>query len=184
MRNFANLAAAALIVTVTPVEAWASARSTYESALAREEALRRAPAPASLADLRGATAAYQRVVRRYPSSAYCDNALWQAAGLARLAWERYGHEQDREAALTLLARLRREYSSSSLVPRIAEAVRALEPRPPDPPRRLQPAPPTEAALAPVVPGPGAAPSGVATLVQIQRSRLPDGVRITLHLDRE
>ena len=112
----------------------------YESAVAREGALRKAPAAASLADLRAAIAVYERVVRRYPASAYCDNALWQAAGLARLAWDRFGQEQDRAAALSLLTRLRREYSASSLVPRIPAMVRELEPPRRDPPRPPPPPP--------------------------------------------
>jgi N-acetylmuramoyl-L-alanine amidase len=195
MRNFAKFAIAALIVIVVPTEAQASARSMYESAAAREETLRKASAAASLADIRAAVAAYERVVRRYPASAYCDNALWQAAGLARLAWERYGQEQDRSAALALLAHLRRQYSASSLVPRIPEAVKQLEPRRPEPPRPPPPPPAPETpdgdeetSEAPLAEAPGAptvtAAIPVATLTRIQRTALPGGVRILLQLDRE
>jgi N-acetylmuramoyl-L-alanine amidase len=196
MRNFAKFAIAALVVILVPIDAQASARSMYESAARREETLRKAPAHASLADIRAIVAAYERVVRRYPASAYCDNALWQAAGLARLAWERYGQEQDRSAALTLLAHLRREYSASSLVPRIPEAVKQLEPRRPEPPRPPPPAvsespdahdqvsesAPDDAAPSPVATSGPQAP--VATLTRIQRSALPGGVRVLLQLDRE
>jgi N-acetylmuramoyl-L-alanine amidase len=194
MRNFARFAVAALVVIGTPVEARASARSMYESAVARENALRKAQAVASLAEIRATIAAYERVVRRYPASAYCDNALWQAAGLARSAWDRFGHEQDRAAALALLTRLRREYSASSLVPRIPAMVRELEPPRRDPPR---PPPPPPAALegqtvaereADAPPPEGttgtAAPPAVATLTRIQRIPLPGGVRVLLQLDRE
>jgi N-acetylmuramoyl-L-alanine amidase len=185
MRNFAKLlVVAALFVTITPVVLWASARSMYESALAREGALRGAAVPAPLDDLRAAVASYERVVRRYPSSPYSDNALWQAAGVARLAWERFGHEEDRTAALKLLARLRREYPASSLVSRVAEAVRALEPRRPDPARTLPPAAAAEAPPVAAAAGPAPAASTIATLVQVHRSRLPDGVRVILELDRE
>ena len=191
MRNFAKLAVAALVVIGTPVDARASARSMYESAVAREDALRKAPTAAPLADIRAAIAVYERVVRRYPASAYCDNALWQAAGLARLAWDRFGQEQDRAAALALLTRLRREYSASSLVPRIPAMVRELEPSRRDPPRPPPPAPAPGAAVqatgtggTAVVEGSAAVADQVATLLQVQRSRLPDGVRVMLFLDRE
>ena len=41
-------------------------------------------------------AAYEAVVRAHPASGYCDNALWQAANLASLAFERFGDEADRK----------------------------------------------------------------------------------------
>lgn len=195
MRNFAEFAVAVLVL-VSPVEAAASARTMFESAAAREGTLRKAPAAASLAEIRTVIAAYERVVRRYPASAYCDNALWQAAGLARLAWERYGQERDRSAALALLARLRREYPASSLVRRIPEAVSQLEPARSDAQRPPPPAPVQEAqADVPIEPEPAAtdtvaATSGtaasapVATLMRIQRTPLPGGVRVLLQFDRE
>jgi N-acetylmuramoyl-L-alanine amidase len=176
----------------------ASARSMYETALRREERLRRAAEPASLEEIRAARTAYERVVTRYPASAYCDNALWQAAGLSRLAWERFGLAEDREVALTLLGRLRREYSASSLIPKIPPAVRALSIRQVEAPRP----PPSVEAVRPVadnapvaggsrdVESPGlqigaeAPPASLATLKRIQRSALPDGVRVILQLDRE
>jgi N-acetylmuramoyl-L-alanine amidase len=187
-----------LLSAAFPTDALAaSARTMYESALAQEVRLRRAPEPASLAQIRAARTAYERVVHRYPASAYCDNALWQAAGLSRLAWERFGQSEDRKAALTLLARLRREYSASSLVPKVPDAVRALSIRPAEPPR----APPSpesvrsEVEAAPVGSdsqavettghiGAEAPPAALATLQRIQRSALPDGVRVILQLDRE
>jgi N-acetylmuramoyl-L-alanine amidase len=193
----ALLAAATLAVLATPVDARASARTMYESASAREGTLRKAPAAASLDEIRSAVAAYQRVVRRYPASAYSDNALWQAAGLARLAWERYGQEQDRSAALALLARLRREYSSSSLVRRIPDVVSQLEPsrpepqRPPPPPALQRQAdveaePEPEPAVGDAVAATSGtpAPTPLATLTRIHRTPLPGGVRVLLQFDRE
>jgi N-acetylmuramoyl-L-alanine amidase len=182
-----------VFIAVTPVALLASARSMYEAALARDEAIRDAASPA-LAEIRAAQSAYQRVVRRYPSSAYADNALWQAAGLARLAYERFGQEQDRKAALTLLSHLRREYPASSLVRQIGGFVRALEIRRPEP-ARPPPEPPTPPADAVsyraaredstfVAVATASAPAQVATLLEVQRSPLPDGVRIILRLDRE
>ena len=42
-----------------------------------------APAAAGKAVRAGRWRIYEAVVRRYPTSGYCDNALWQAASLAR-----------------------------------------------------------------------------------------------------
>lgn len=164
MRSFASPVIAVAILCGTASSTYASARSQYEEAMAREQALRAEDAPA-LKDVRAAIQAYERIVRRYPGSGYSDNALWRAAGLARLAWERFGQPRDRETAVALLERIRREYPSSSLVARVDAAVAALVPAPPAAPR---------------VPAPAAA----AFLVSIKRTLLRDGVRITMELDRE
>jgi N-acetylmuramoyl-L-alanine amidase len=208
MRNFdrksiAAVLAISLFCAVAPPRAWAaSARVMYENALAREKAVRRTADEATLDELRRAIAAYQRVVNRYPSSGYCDNALWQAAGLAKLAYERFGQDRDRELTLALLKRLKREYPSSSLIPRISATIRSLDaPRadaPPTPPPAPPPAPsppaPTPVAVsedrstppAMVLASTGTvpAPGPIATLREIQRSALSNGVRVILQFDRE
>ncbi len=58
-------------------------RTMYVEAMAREEAIRPALADESASDsvlktVRGVVAAYESLVRHYPSSGYSDNALWQA----------------------------------------------------------------------------------------------------------
>src|SRR6185503_17115250 len=58
---------------------------------------------------------------RHPSSGYCDNALWQAGNVAALAWQRFGDEADRKAALRLFDLLAREYPASKLVPQAKTA---------------------------------------------------------------
>jgi N-acetylmuramoyl-L-alanine amidase len=208
MRNFdrksiATVLTISLLCAVAPPHAWAaSARVMYENALAREKAVRRTADDATLDQLRRAVAAYQRVVNRYPSSGYCDNALWQAAGLAKLAYERFGQDRDRELTRSLLKRLKREYPSSSLIPRIGATIRSL-----DAPRaeaRHAPPPAPAPAPAPAAPAPVAvsedrsippatilastgtvpAPGPVATLRGIQRSALSNGVRVILQFDRE
>jgi N-acetylmuramoyl-L-alanine amidase len=210
MRNFdrksiATVLAISLFCAVAPPRVWAaSARVMYENALAREKAVRRTADEATLDQLRRAVAAYQRVVNRYPSSGYSDNALWQAAGLAKLAYERFGQDRDRELTLALLKRLRREYPSSSLIPRISATVRSLDapraearaaaPPPPAPPPAPAPALPAPVAMgedrsmtpATVLASTGtvAAPGPVATLREIQRSALSSGVRVVLQFDRE
>jgi N-acetylmuramoyl-L-alanine amidase len=177
MRSFGNrrlvtaraaVAIAAVAVAslgpVSPASA-ATARERYAAAAAREKTLRAAPSPVTLNDIRAAAVLYERVVREHPRSGYSDNALWQASGLARLAYERFGQERDREKAMALLKQLRAQYPSSSLAAGIDGALRALEPQRPAPAS----APP---------------PAATATLLSIQRTPLPDGVRIMLEFDRE
>ncbi len=108
------LAGTAPILAATP-------KDLYTAALTDERRLR-APAgePATLAQLRDAITAYTEIVRRYPRSGYSDNALWQAAGLAIQAFDRYRQPTDRDAGMKFLRLLEREYPSSSLVPRVAD----------------------------------------------------------------
>ncbi len=88
-----------------------SARTLYTKVLNRERDLRDAESRPTLRELRNAVIAYENVVRRYPTSGYSDNALWQAANLALLAYERFDDEADLRRGLRLLARLRQEYRS-------------------------------------------------------------------------
>jgi N-acetylmuramoyl-L-alanine amidase len=101
-----------------PAHARASdaARTAYTRALGQERAVRDANDHATAASIRRVIASYERIVRRYPASGYADNALWQAANLALLAFDRSGDEQDRKDATRLLTMLTKGYSSSSLVP--------------------------------------------------------------------
>ena len=78
-----------------------SARSLYTKAIARERAVRDADRDPSLRQLRATIAAYESLVRRYPASAYCDNALWQAANVALLAFERFADPVDQRTGLRL-----------------------------------------------------------------------------------
>ena len=121
--------ASVLIVTAAPRAAGAqTAEVRYERAMARERDVRDQASP-SISTLRSIATAYEMIVRRYPRSGYCDNALWQAAGLLQLAWELDGQERDRDKALSLLTWLRREYPSSSLIRQIGVRATALrEPR--------------------------------------------------------
>ena len=86
----------------------------YTRALARERGLRDGSRKPTLSQLRSAVAAYEAVVRKHPASAYCDNALWQAANLSFLAFDTFGQPADRAGGLRLLAQMRTQYPSSSL----------------------------------------------------------------------
>ena len=134
----------------------ATAEDLYTAALTREHDLRaRADEPPTLAQLRDAMAAYTNIVRQYPRSGYSDNALWQAAGLAILVFDRNRQPADREAGARLLHMLEREYPSSSLVPRVAARLEHL--------RRLE---------------------RPARIRAIRREPLTDVVRVTIELDSE
>jgi len=91
-----------------------SAEAIYGRALGRERELREVDSGATLGQLRSLVGLYESVVRRFPKSGYCDNALWQAANVALLAFERFDQAPDRRTAARLLTLLRDGYPSSSL----------------------------------------------------------------------
>src|SRR4051794_13591231 len=91
-----------LALTAPPLTAMAATpvRTMYNDAVAREEAARKALAAddvpaAALEDVRAAIGRYEAVVRRYPASAYSDNALWQGATLALDAFAKFGQAEDK-----------------------------------------------------------------------------------------
>jgi N-acetylmuramoyl-L-alanine amidase len=161
-----------------------TARLAYTRALGQERFLREEASKATLSQIRRAIAAYERVVRRFPASAYSDNALWQASNLALLAYERFGQAADKGAGIRLLAQLKTQYPSSSLVARVDDTTRQFE----------------AVRTAPVAADPGAAPvplpsahreadaapaaGGAIALREITRTPLPDGMRVTIELEAE
>jgi N-acetylmuramoyl-L-alanine amidase len=156
-----------------------SARSRYTRALARERTLRDANNRPSLGDLRGAIAAYESIVRRYPASAYCDNALWQGANLALLAYDRFSDVADQRRGLRMLAQLKKQYPSSSLSSRVDAVAAQLRMAGPD-----QPSPRAVPVSAVATSGAEPAASGLVTIREIRRSLLADGVRVTIEMDGE
>jgi N-acetylmuramoyl-L-alanine amidase len=119
----ATFALALLWLASAPASAvpQSSAKDLYLAAQAREKAVRTAldaapPGPPPTRDtMRQAVAAYRQVVLRYPTSGYCDNAIWLAAQLSAETFLRHGDERDRAAALQLLMSLQSEYPGSPLV---------------------------------------------------------------------
>ena len=186
-----------------PARAADSAESIYTRALARERELRETTTTATLQQLRQTIKAYETVVRRFPRSGYCDNALWQAANLALLAFESFNEPADRRTALRLFTRLKDHYPSSPLVGQSAQAVRRLEAEATEtastaPPGSTPPAvsdlpvallpQPTAGTMAeetrePRVSG-ESGPDGIATIRDIKRTALPDGIRVSIELDGE
>ena len=167
-----------------------SAATLYNRAVVRERTVRDAGDRAGLRQLRAAVASYERVVRRYPASAYCDNALWQAANLALVAYERSGDVADRQHALRLLSQLQRGYPSSSLRSRIPPLVADLEAVTRSAPAArtvvvsagVEPAAVATSGTAPV--RVNAPPQGLVTIREIRRAFVAEGIRVTVELDGE
>jgi N-acetylmuramoyl-L-alanine amidase len=163
------------------------ARVLYQRALVHERTLRDGASAASLADFRAAVKDYEAIVRRYPASAYSDNALWQGANVALLAFQRFGQPADQKTAVRLLTQLREQYPASSLIARIDETLR--QPAAAPPAVASAPAAAAEVETAPPPPADGSpaeqgAAPGIAAIRDIKRTSLPDGVRISIELDNE
>jgi N-acetylmuramoyl-L-alanine amidase len=217
----AVLAGVCLAVGVVPIAAQ-PAGDRYEAARTQEAAARsriaEAPDSGPASRRQEAIAAAQRVidryetlVRRFPTSGYSDNALYQAADLANTLYAAYGRASHREMVGRYVNWLLREYPSSPLrteargrlraidATRQAKLARAEPPAPrsqsPAPAKAAPPSPPdaargegprTEPARAETAPAakPIPPPSGLPVLQAIERTVLPDVVRLTLPLDRE
>jgi len=175
------LAATALIGTSPATAAAQTVRDRYEALQARGQAAlaqiaQTAPdGPASTRDAvirraRSVVASYEAFVRGYHSSGYADNALWNAAAIADALFARFNRTADRTAAAHYRRRLILEYPRSSLVKQAKVA------RPP--------ASPASEPRAQDTPAVSPAPEGKAVLTSIERTVLPEAVRITLSLDRE
>jgi N-acetylmuramoyl-L-alanine amidase len=116
------IVAALFLTMAAPALLAATAKAMYAAALEREQALHAAwqeagdtpPGAAALKQARAIVAAYEALVRSYPTSSYCDNALWQAAGLAAEAFARGRQEADRKTAIRLYGLLAREYPTAAL----------------------------------------------------------------------
>jgi N-acetylmuramoyl-L-alanine amidase len=172
-----------------------SVKTLYTRALDRERAIRDSAQKPSLKQIRSAIDSYENVVRRFPSSGYSDNALWQAANLAFLCYDEFSEPADRKTGLRLLERLRNEYPSSSLLARASEiarereaaAVGAPQPAPPPPAVRERVAASVDAARVPAAaerPAREGTPPEPPSVRAVKRTGLPDGVRLTIELDRE
>ena len=191
------------LLAASPAFPAESARDMYTRAQAQEQTVRAASSP-SAATIHRAVAAYERIVARYPRSGYSDNALWQAANLSMLAYQRFGNDADREKARRLFGALSSAYPSSSLAKNARQAAAAAVPTSDDSTPAApqadsaepQPTQPVTAAVdsqgSAAAKGPAATTgtreprsiNGSALLKDIHRTLMPDGVRITIDLDRE
>jgi N-acetylmuramoyl-L-alanine amidase len=171
------------------------AEAHYTRALARERSVRDASRRATLAQIRSAVAGYEAIVHKFPRSAYCDNALWQAGNLALFAYEQYGQAPDRRASVRLLAHLRSEYPSSSLVARVGEVLQQVDrvraahlaradKRPAVVPAALDPVAPAAFERAAPAHSPAATAAALVTIRGITRTPLPGGMRVSIEMDGE
>lgn len=147
-----------------------TASDLYAAATAREQALRAVmdKSGARLRDYRAAIDAWDALVRRFPTSGYVDNALWQGALVAVDAFERFGEERDRSTASRMLGLLVSDYPASPFVARAREASKRL--------LRVD-------AAEEEVPAPGRAAADAAVVLRgIARTVMADRVRVTIELD--
>jgi N-acetylmuramoyl-L-alanine amidase len=182
IRLIAPALVAAAVLALGPPRAEAqTARTRYTDAQAREAKVRAALAAAAptttdgavaMAEARKLIAAYIALVARFPISGYADNALLNAAGLADTLNQQFGQSQDRLNALKLYKRVGAEYPASSLIKQSEAAIARL-----DAPAAALPAAATSTGSEP-------ATAGRARLTSIERSVLPESVRITIGFDRE
>lgn len=147
----------------------------YQRATDREAAMRATSTPAP-DELRRTVAAYELVVRKFPKSGLCDNALWNAAGVALLHYQQTGTDAARADGERLLTWLGTEYPASPFSRQIDERRRAFETAP----ARSAPRTDANAKPAPMA----RADTGSAVLKSITRETLPGGDRIVIEVDRE
>jgi N-acetylmuramoyl-L-alanine amidase len=189
MRTRLTTAVVLAVLIVTAVPAWTAdqARVLYTRALDQERTVRDESNEATIADMRRLVSAYEQIVRRYPTSGYSDNALWQAANISLLAAQRFGQDADRKTAARLLTALTTRYPSSRFVPQAREALHELEAgessavvaeshQP-----TAAPQPPPARTSDPKAAGTSGGP---VALSDIHRALLSDGVRVIMDLDAE
>lgn len=156
----------------------------YQRASDSEAALRTASAPTTAA-VKHTIAAYELVVRKFPTSGFCDNALWQAAGVSLLAFRASNAASDRTTGEQLLAWLATEYPTSPFVKQAAERLRAFTASGARVPVASTVAMTTAVGTAPPTVLPTPRPmKATAVLRSISRVSFPGGDRIVLAVDHE
>ena len=182
MHSFGRYCAAAFVVlTVVDVCAQADpsaadpsvAMPTLKSAAAAryevllEQELRVSTSSGATAeDFRVVINRFWSFVRRYPTSGFADNALWQAAHLSADAFQRFTQDRDKYRAVQLFQWLRDQYPHSPLQAKVLAQIEQFETM--------------AATTAPVT-----APTGAESIIRaVHREVLPDVVRVTVELDRE
>ena len=165
----ASMATAAIWLLLSAAAEAQTAQARYESAAAREQEVRALlavehtvqPPAAVLAQVTQVMTAFEILVRRFPTSGYADNALFQAAALADAAYVKFERAQERDRAVRYYQWLVREYPASTLVKDARTKLAFL-----------------------AAPASSAAPVERAMLARIDRTVMASGVRVTIELDRE
>ena len=108
----------------TPQDLYLAAQAAERDArAAMTQSSAHSDAPLSL--VRAAVRSYRNVVLRFPTSGYCDDALWYAGRLGADAFARFGLEHDRQSAIAQFSALASEYPASPFVPRVKPALAHL-----------------------------------------------------------
>jgi N-acetylmuramoyl-L-alanine amidase len=166
-----------------------TARERYESLVARDSQVRAkvqtAPREAMagpLTEVASVVAGYEALVRKYPTSGYADNALWQAATLTDAAYQKFGRAAEFDRSMRLYRWLTVEYPTSAYVDRAnsqkarlqsaksahdAEALRAAAAKPPTPVPTPKPAEAT-----PLPAAPAASPAAVIPAAGLAAAPMP------------
>ncbi|HEY3885576.1 MAG TPA: N-acetylmuramoyl-L-alanine amidase [Vicinamibacterales bacterium] len=185
-------ALAGIWLIAAPARADDAARAMYHRAMTQEQAVRTS-ADATRADIKRVVVAYESVVRKHPTSGYCDDALWQGANLARLAYERFSDPADLVTAKRLFAALTTQYPASKFVSKARAslsdidadaAAPAVVPAAAHPDAAEPDAGPPARDPAPDPPVASVALSGPRVLKEIHRTALPNGIRLEIDLDAE
>ena len=173
MHNFVRWCAAALVIFTGGVCAAQSPEPSVKSAAGQrydallEQERRVSDSAASTAeDFRVVINRYWSFVRRYPSSGFADNAVWQAANLSAGAFQRFSQERDKYRAVQLFEWLRDQYPHSPLQAKALAQIEQLD---------------TTAAAATLT---ATAPGSESTVRAVHRQVMTDVVRVTVELDRE
>jgi N-acetylmuramoyl-L-alanine amidase len=174
-----------------------SVEAAYADVKAKEKAVRTALADPAVTEsvlkaVRTVVADYEALVRRFPGSAFSDDALWFGGWLSIDAFVRFRDEMERATGVRLWRTLSEQYPASKLAKQVPEQLAKLQaPRPAvavpaaPPPAKISDPPAPRAAprpRPPVVARPSR--SSPAVLKSIRRTTLPEAVRVTLELDRE
>jgi N-acetylmuramoyl-L-alanine amidase len=171
------MAVLAIALSLPAAAAAQTPRERFESAMAREEKVRAlltaagGPSPELIAQVTQAATAFEMLVRRFPTSGYADNALFQAASLVEAAYAQFNRAEDRARAVRYYKWLVEQYPASPFVKRSQARWDALA---------------ASAAVATVTAAATDPPplTERATLTAIDRTVTANGVRITIALDRE
>ncbi|MGH6619890.1 MAG: N-acetylmuramoyl-L-alanine amidase, partial [Alphaproteobacteria bacterium] len=172
MHSFGRYCAAAfMVLTVMDVSAQdgtpphrSAAGARYDALLERETRVS-TTSSSTAEDFRDVIDRFWNFVRRYPTSGFSDNALWQAANLSADAFRRFGQDRDKHRAVQLFQWLRDEYPHSPLQAQVLAQLEQLE--------------------AAASTAPAASPADAESVIRaVHREVMPDVVRVTVELDRE
>ena len=198
-RSLVQAAAVVVSILVSAAAGAQTARERYESATERDAGVRTllagstsaAPAADVIAQATHVMTSFEILVRRFPTSGYADNALFQAASLAELTHAQFARPQDRARAIRYYEWLVKEYPTSALVKQASaqlESLTAAAPVAPERDTRRLPSPrasTSAGATADKRARQAEAPTGEpAILASIERTVMASGVRVTIQLDRE